>query len=169
MDKSSLIISIFIFAFFERLIYTLRLKEPDGIILDKLIGNLAIYSYIFIAFISFFEFLIVRNGSFYSIFIGLAVLICAIFLRRSSIKALGPFWSIYIRDIPNQKCIKSGPYKILKHPYYLSALLELLGIACICFSIFGFLSIFFIQMPLLFLRVLKENRLHKVKFSKEHT
>ena len=155
---------LFVICFLERLIYTINLKEPEGRVIDRLIAQVTIGSYLFIVSIGFLEFIIKKNVTILSVVEG-SFLICAgILFRRMSISTLGRNWSIYIRDIPKQELIKKGIYKHFKHPYYIAVSFELLGVVVLFQSVYAFLLFLMLHVPLLIFRISIENKFHKQKF-----
>lgn len=48
-------------------------------------------------------------------------------LRRRAIAALGRFWSLHVEIREQHQFVRTGPYRWLRHPAYLSMILELLG------------------------------------------
>ena len=63
--------------------------------------------------------------------IGVFIFLSSFFIvkqqRAAIIERFGKFHSIHIEIRDHQQIIKKGPYKYLRHPYYLSVMLELLG------------------------------------------
>ena len=155
---------VFFSLVFERAFYTFSLKEPRGQVLDKVIGELTIVSYLLVVLSGLIEFLINKNASYVNLFIGFIVVLVGIILRRISIKTLGKNWSIYVRDVSGQEYVNLGVYKYLKHPYYLAVSLELLGLIIIFYSKTALLLFLALHIPLLFIRISIENKLHRRKF-----
>ena len=61
--------------------------------------------------------------------IGLAVFVLGLLLRWWSIITLGRFFTVQVAIASDHRLIESGPYRVLRHPSYTGALLELLGFA----------------------------------------
>jgi protein-S-isoprenylcysteine O-methyltransferase Ste14 len=61
---------------------------------------------------------------------------------------------IEIRD--HHRLIKEGPYKYMRHPYYLSVMLELAGFPLIPNAYFSFLISLCFYFPLVFIRLYLE-------------
>ena len=59
--------------------------------------------------------------------VGLAVFAIGLLLRWWSIATLGRFFTVQVAIASDHRLIESGPYRILRHPSYTGALLELLG------------------------------------------
>lgn len=60
---------------------------------------------------------------------GLAIFVIGLLLRWWSIITLGRFFTVQVAIASDHRLIESGPYRILRHPSYTGALLELLGFA----------------------------------------
>ena len=60
--------------------------------------------------------------------IGLVILIFAYIMLFMVIKTLGGIWTLKLFILPNHPIIKSGLYKITKHPNYLNIIPELIGV-----------------------------------------
>jgi len=163
-NQMYLIVSIFMILFLERLVYTAGLKEPDGKVLDVVLAKGAMGIYILICFIALGESVFVVDRKVLFVVIGVVISGLGVFLRRSSIKALGSNWSCYIRDIKNQSIIADGPYKYFKHPYYIAVCLELLGVIIFCQARLALAVLLIVQVPLLLLRMRVEDRFHVRKF-----
>lgn len=61
--------------------------------------------------------------------IGLALFAIGLLLRWWSIVTLGRFFTVQVAIANDHRLIERGPYRILRHPSYTGALLELLGFA----------------------------------------
>ena len=61
--------------------------------------------------------------------IGLIILIVAYIMLFIVIKTLGRIWTLKLFILPNHPIIKSGLYKVTKHPnYFLNIIPELIGV-----------------------------------------
>lgn len=61
--------------------------------------------------------------------IGLIILIVAYIMLFIVIKTLGCIWTLKLFILPNHPIIKSGLYKVIKHPnYFLNIIPELIGV-----------------------------------------
>jgi len=88
--------------------------------------------------------------------IGFLFFAMALFGRNYSIKSLGSFHSINIEIKKGHKIITDGPYKYLRHPYYASIILEVLGIPLISNSFYTFFLALVAYIPLVSLRIYLE-------------
>ena len=67
--------------------------------------------------------------------------ICAVAsfaIRRQAISALGKFWSLHIEIRESHEFVQTGPFRWIRHPTYLSMILELLGM---CLILKAFISL----------------------------
>ena len=67
--------------------------------------------------------------------------ICAIAsfaIRRQAISSLGKFWILHIEIRESHEFVQSGPFRWIRHPTYLSMILELLAI---CLILKAFISL----------------------------
>jgi methyltransferase len=92
----------------------------------------------------------------------------AFILRRWAVNALGDYHSIHIEIRANHPLIKNGPYAYLRHPYYLSVILELLGLPLVGNAFFSFVISLFLYVPFLLLRVYLEEQVMINKFNGEY-
>lgn len=58
--------------------------------------------------------------------IGLAI--CAFALRAASRRSLGKMWSVHIEIRPQHALVESGPYRFVRHPIYVAAIIELVAV-----------------------------------------
>jgi methyltransferase len=66
--------------------------------------------------------------------VGLAVFGIAKALKISVISALGVRWTFRVLVLPDAPLVKTGPYRVLRHPNYLAVLGELAGFALIVYA-----------------------------------
>lgn len=104
--------------------------------------------------------------------IGLGIFFLSAFIRSSAIKKLGSQWKIHIgsqdRNNLEQKFIKEGPYRYIRHPIYLSYILELIGVAVAGHTFYSLIFIVSINVPLYILRARYEERNSLKKFGREY-
>ena len=82
--------------------------------------------------------------------------VCAIAsfaIRRMAIATLGRFWSLHVEIRENHEFIQTGPFRWVRHPTYLSMILELLALALICNAFFTLLLIPLFFLPVLIMRI----------------
>ncbi|MCX5715489.1 MAG: hypothetical protein NTV07_01235 [Candidatus Omnitrophica bacterium] len=160
MSVKSILILVFITGIVERLFSMFfRKKEKDGIVKYGLLTYLLVTTYLFCLIAILYEFVVLhRNLNVTSTLIGFFIVVIAFYLRKSSIQALGDFWSIHIKIIPAQPIITSGPYRWLKNPYYISVMFELVGWSLFLNSFLALWVIFALHFPLIIIRVFFEEK-----------
>ena len=96
------------------------------------------YRVIFLMHIAFFislvseKLLLYRElNKFWILF--LFLFLVAQFIRYWAIKSLGIHWNTKILVIPNNKLVTKGPYKYLRHPNYITVIIEI-GVIPLIFS-----------------------------------
>jgi len=106
------------------------------------------------------------------VLLGLFIFISAGIIRFWSIKALGEHWSIHLVVNKDQKektaLTKHGPYKYIRHPIYLGAILELIGITFIVNNFYYFILIVLVNVPLYILRSKYEEKINIKKFGEDY-
>ncbi len=60
--------------------------------------------------------------------VGAAVALGGIALRRWSVQVLGQYFTYVVRVSPDQKVVDTGPYRLLRHPSYTGGVLTAIGI-----------------------------------------
>lgn len=62
--------------------------------------------------------------------LGIFLFVCGMGLRRWAIRALGSSWTVYVAAQSRQGPLvtSAGPYKYLRHPYYLGSTVEFFGL-----------------------------------------
>jgi protein-S-isoprenylcysteine O-methyltransferase Ste14 len=160
----------FIIFALERLFSTfLKKKEPEGEIKYKNLTRILIIGYTLGMFVPIAEFFIFQKKIASSqVFIGCLLLAIGVSLRKFSINSLGERWSVHNKQIRVKKLIKTGSYQYLRHPYYLSVILELLGLKFYFNSFWALIIILFIQIPILCVRVHLEEKMLLDEFGKEY-
>ena len=83
-------------------------------------------------------------------------LICAIisfWLRHNAIQALGRFWSLHVEIREQHEFVENGPFRWVRHPTYLSMILELLAAALMLNAFFTLAAVLVLFVPILMIRV----------------
>jgi len=97
------------------------------------------------------------------------ILFSVAFLGRAwAVKTLGKYHSSHIEIRRNQSLIKNGPYRYVRHPYYLCVMLELVGLPLIPNSYYAFLIALFGYIPMVGIRLFFEERELLKKFGEEY-
>jgi methyltransferase len=60
---------------------------------------------------------------------GVAVFLAAKLLKWWAILTLGRFWTFHVLVVPGAPLVASGPYRLLRHPNYVSLMGEIAGVA----------------------------------------
>ncbi|MDB6153974.1 MAG: isoprenylcysteine carboxylmethyltransferase family protein [Chthoniobacteraceae bacterium] len=103
---------------------------------------------------------IMRGGGFSWVALGAGIACAAasFCLRWRAIAALGKFWSLHIEIREGHQFVDFGPFRIVRHPTYVSMILELLSFGLICNAWTMLCIIPFAFVPVLILRLrLEEN------------
>ena len=119
-------------------------------------------SYLGIVCVAFFSFWRAKGLYILPSLVGVALMGCGIFFRREAIRGLDKYWSVYIEVKEDQRIVRKGIFRYLKHPYYTGVVLELAGFSLLTNSVWGVLLTFMLQLPLVLIRVHYENRVLNV-------
>lgn len=144
------------FLIFERLWETFFTSKERGSIKsseDWTISAVSFY-YITLYLICIFDFFN-RVETFPAgvIFIGVLLLLSSFSLRWSALLTLGSEWGIHVigkdkTTFNNKTLIQKGPYKVIRHPIYLSVIIELIAIPIIFSSPLALIFSFLVNIPL---------------------
>lgn len=135
--------------------------------------SIPFFTYIALFFISVIEFSVTSNialNCFISV-IGVFTFSLGVFLRYQTVSVFRINKQKWISHIDAENIgylITAGPYKFLRHPYYLSVMLELCGIALLLNSLRAIIFIFLIQAPLLYKRIVVEESELIKKFGEQY-
>ena len=107
------------------------------------------------------EFFFFNKGyNYYLMAVGAVIFIGAILLRRWSIKTLGDQWAIHAigesKLVERPKLITHGPYKYIRHPIYLSYVMDLVGMIFIFNTLYSVILVFILNIPSYMSRVKHE-------------
>lgn len=152
-------IIFFSFVIIERLWETFfsNKSKEKGVISGEWTLWALTFVYILVISLTLIEFLFVRRASNYIIsLIGFLLFWVAFLGRNYSIRALGKFHSINIEIKKDHRIIRTGLYKYLRHPYYLSIILEVTAIPIIFNCYYTFCFSLLAYVPLVFVRVYLE-------------
>lgn len=100
--------------------------------------------------------------------IGLIFFLAFSWFQIASVKALGESYSQEIIILKNHKLVTNGIFRIVRHPQYLAQILMDLGAAAALLS-YIVLPLALIEIPLLLMRALMEERLLAKHFKDEYT
>lgn len=113
------------------------------------------YRYIVFMHISFFislalEFILLNKNTSPVFLILLVIFLLTQFLRYWAIRTLGIYWNTRIIVLKGSGLIRTGPYKYLKHPNYISVAIEL-AVIPLMFSCY-FTAVFFTLINFIILK-----------------
>src|SRR3989344_6445503 len=118
-------------------------------------------------------FIINRKLNLYFVIIGSAIFLSAILLRRWGIKTLGNQWAIHVAGpskLNNElTLITTGPYKYVRHPIYLSYILDLMGLAVAFSAFYALFFVIIINVPSYILRSLFEEKSALKRFGQQYS
>lgn len=89
-------------------------------------------------------------------------------IKYWAFKSLGEYWSANIEIRERHQLIKTGPYKYLRHPAYLSNLLDFIAVPLFANSYFTILWILPVQIFLLYIRIYFEEKKLIENFGEEY-
>ena len=95
---------------------------------------------------------------------GMAAVVVSLIGRNWAIKTLGVYHSIHIEIRESHELIQSGPYFYLRNPYYLSNITEAIGLPLVVNSKLAMSIACFIYVPILFHRLILEEKALETKF-----
>ncbi len=95
---------------------------------------------------------------------GTILVITSVIGRNWAIKTLGVFHSIHIEIRNKHDLIQSGPYQYVRNPYYLSNIIEAIGLALMVGSRLALYISVLVYVPVLVHRMLLEEKSLSQKF-----
>jgi protein-S-isoprenylcysteine O-methyltransferase Ste14 len=144
-------------------------KVGRGVIKKKWTLHALTFIYSGVALAAFIEYFVVqRSINLLVSGIGLVLYITAVLLRNWAINTLGQYYSPHIQIKVNHMLIQDGPYKVVRHPIYLSIIFELLGAILIPNSYFSFVLALISYIPLLMVRLYYEEKELIEKFGEQY-
>ena len=84
---------------------------------------------------------------------GVVLGLASFVIRRRAIAALGEFWSMHVEVRDTHRFVQDGPFRLVRHPVYLSLLLELVSLTLLCGAFFTMTLIPLAFVPILLLRL----------------
>jgi protein-S-isoprenylcysteine O-methyltransferase Ste14 len=102
-------------------------------------------------------------------FLGLFGYVVGIMGRNRSIKTLGQYWSTHIEIRNNQRIVQKGPYRYIRHPGYLSLIIETLSIPGILNAYHALMGVTLIFIPAVLVRAKLEDMEMGEKVGEEFT
>lgn len=113
--------------------------------------------YFFTGLMIVLEFFTINRGiNLYFMTIGLLIFFAAAILRYWSIKTLGNQWAIHAtgasRLVNDHVLVVAGPYKYVRHPIYISYVMDLLGLVIALSTFYSLILVVLINLPSYILR-----------------
>jgi len=162
---SSLYGIIIIYFAYERVTATLSSAGKSAKQPPQLLTTIPVITYCLLAFSAITEYFLGQRALNYWVSaLGFTIFITGIQLRTAAIKECADNWNIHITAKPVKKIITSGPYRFIRHPYYLAVILELAGFSLISNSYFTVAAGALVQVPLLLIRINREEKELQEKF-----
>jgi protein-S-isoprenylcysteine O-methyltransferase len=90
--------------------------------------------------------------------IGLALTLSGFVLRAWAARTLGDLWSTHIEIRANHRVVTSGPYRRIRHPIYVSLLVDVLGAMIMLRSLAAFVLFAVAYVPIVIWRLRVEER-----------
>jgi protein-S-isoprenylcysteine O-methyltransferase Ste14 len=100
--------------------------------------------------------------------LGLLILVTGICINLWSVKTLGKFYARTLLIQDNHALINTGPYKLIRHPGYLGAILVGLGLAISSGNIFTLLSIILVEIIFYPYRIYHEEKMLITELGEEY-
>lgn len=100
-------------------------------------------------------------------FIGLAVYIFFSWFQVWAYRTMGENYSQDIVILKKHRLVTSGPFKVIRHPQYLSQILADLGASVALLSYIAFIPIVLLEIPLFIMRASLEDKLLEKHFKEE--
>lgn len=147
-----------------------KVKKESGEIINKWTLKILVTIHIVIIIAIIAEYFIIKRQINLSIsIIGFILYIVALIGRNWSINTLGKYHSPYVKIIDKHLLIRKGPYKYLRHPYYLSVIFEFIGFPLVPNSYYSLCLSLFLYIPALYiLRIYPEEKAMIRKFGEEY-
>ena len=101
--------------------------------------------------------------------VGFIAYMTGIIGRNKAIRTLGQYWSTHIEIRNGQRIIQDGPYRYMRHPGYLSLIIESLSIPVMLNAYYSLLGVMLIYIPVIFGISKIEEKEMKKKIGNEFT
>ncbi len=100
--------------------------------------------------------------------VGLALMVAGLVLRGWSIKTLGDYFTFTVMVSGDQPVIKSGPYRVLRHPGYAGVLLACVGLGLASANWVGLGGAVLVPLAFLLFRIQIEERALQVTIGERY-
>ena len=99
---------------------------------------------------------------------GVVVFASSVVVRSVAIRTLGRYWSLHVEIRPEHRLVTSGIYGVVRHPIYLSVILESLSIPLIGNAYYTLLGTVCLYWPVLLWRLWMEEQAMVEKFGDQY-
>jgi methyltransferase len=145
-----------------------KTSREAGVIEYKWSLSALLITYILILCSTVIElFTVKRESSLIISLSGLLLFIFSFILRNWSVATLGRFHSTNIEIKPGHSLIIKGPYEYIRHPYYVSVMIEVLSIPLTVNSLYTLWLVLGLYVPCVLMRVYLEERVFMKVFGEE--
>jgi isoprenylcysteine carboxyl methyltransferase (ICMT) family protein YpbQ len=146
-----------------------RIDKQTGKIFYKWSYALMAVIHILLLVFSVCEYFILdRKVNWFISAVGLLLFIAGSLGRSWAINSLAECWSVHIEIFDSHKLVKSGAYKYMRHPNYLSVSLRGIGYTLIPNSYYSLLFCLVVYIPLIFWRMILEEKVLINKFGNQY-
>lgn len=146
-----------------------RTKEPPGKIKEKWTLKGMVIFHTLISLSALLEYTFTHPLlNLWLTFLGCFFYFFALWGRYKVYSVLGRNWSKWVKIVEGQRLIKEGPYRLVRHPFYLFVILETTGIPLIVNSWIGLSIALFGYIPFLLMRAKLEEKLLIEEFGQEY-
>jgi protein-S-isoprenylcysteine O-methyltransferase Ste14 len=101
--------------------------------------------------------------------IGLFVMAAGLILRFLSMRELGKYYSRTLRTMENQQLITTGPYRLIRHPGYLSSICIWTGLGLALQNYVMIVVFFLLFVGVYIRRITSEEKMLVAAFGQEYT
>jgi protein-S-isoprenylcysteine O-methyltransferase Ste14 len=145
-------------------------KKTPGEIKAGFTATSLVTAYAGIVTASVLEYLLLRRDHlrYDVVIVGLLVYLFGLIAREWPVRTLHRFWSHHVEIRSDHQLILNGPYRYLRHPNYLCLLCEVLGFPLISNSYLSFVLAAVVYIPLLGIRIRREERALIEKFGEDY-
>jgi protein-S-isoprenylcysteine O-methyltransferase Ste14 len=109
-------------------------------------------------------FLCKRSLHWLTFLLGWSCALASVAIRRRAIAALGQFWSLHVEIREDHQLVQTGPFRWVRHPTYLSMILELVALGMILNAAYCVAIVWLVFVPILVWRIRLEEAALVEKF-----
>lgn len=113
----------------------------------------------FVVIAGFAEYVVSRpKFSLWLYCVGVTISLAGFGLRASAARALGSLWSVHIEIRQHHRIVETGPFRWIRHPIYVSLLIDVLGGVIILESWSALIVFVVVYFPIVMWRLRREER-----------